>query len=416
MRWLFLLSVVLALAATETAGAQSLYGQRLRSKDGSMLLPVASLSLCSDSGDHTQAGRNSVPSWDICAPHGSAIYPAAAGKVILAACQLKAAHGYGCWVKLDHGGGITTAYAHMIEGSIRVRVGDMVTPDMIIGEVGWTGKTSFGPHTHFVIYYYGRHVDPGTIFDQSAMVYRKFATASGQPVAWNGATSGQTARQQGNTQYDSKGMRLLRAIGRIIAETGDEVLYALVSTVLFAILCVLWLSPRWVKIAAVCTAISLACSVSLILLFVPDSHGSQAAGDWQAAYRIVVASEGFSYTEDGARTMGGITQDAYSAWLASHGLPHADVRNLTEDQRQQIFYERYWMRDDIRNLSPLLKITAVDHVFNTGDIREGLAQCGNDVRCFNDWRVQDYRSMRTCHLYCAGWLNRVERIRSLTER
>jgi len=102
-----------------TAQAQQLYGQRLQSRDGQWLLPVASLLMCSDTKMHV--GRGSIPSWDICIPGGSPIYPTAAGTVIYAGCNNQG--GYGCWVKLDHGGGITSAYAHLDGPLNHVRIG-----------------------------------------------------------------------------------------------------------------------------------------------------------------------------------------------------------------------------------------------------------------------------------------------------
>ena len=51
-------------------------------------------------------------------------------------------------VNLDLGGGVYAMYAHLQPGSIRVKLGDKVTPEQVIGLVGNTGNSS-EPHLHF---------------------------------------------------------------------------------------------------------------------------------------------------------------------------------------------------------------------------------------------------------------------------
>ena len=79
---------------------------------------------------------------DIGVPWGKKIVAAGAGKVIYADTY----GGYGKTVIIDHGGGITTLYAH--NSSLRVKVGDVVTAGTTIALSGSTG-VSTGPHLHF---------------------------------------------------------------------------------------------------------------------------------------------------------------------------------------------------------------------------------------------------------------------------
>ncbi len=51
-------------------------------------------------------------------------------------------------VNLDLGGGVYAMYAHLKPGSIRVKLGDKVTPGQVVGLVGNTGNSS-EPHLHF---------------------------------------------------------------------------------------------------------------------------------------------------------------------------------------------------------------------------------------------------------------------------
>ncbi|MBQ2671835.1 MAG: peptidoglycan DD-metalloendopeptidase family protein [Clostridia bacterium] len=74
--------------------------------------------------------------------YGAKIVASASGKVIFAG----SGGGYGKYVVIDHGNGISTLYAHM--SSVAVSVGQQVSQGQTIGNVGSTGHST-GPHLHF---------------------------------------------------------------------------------------------------------------------------------------------------------------------------------------------------------------------------------------------------------------------------
>ena len=67
--------------------------------------------------------------------------------------------GYGNYVKINHGNGIETLYAHMLDNSLAVSAGDVVQKGQVVGQVGNTGY-SFGAHLHFEVRINGVKVDP----------------------------------------------------------------------------------------------------------------------------------------------------------------------------------------------------------------------------------------------------------------
>ena len=71
-------------------------------------------------------------------------------------------YGYGYYVKIDHGNGIQTTYAHL--DSIAVVVGQKVSNGQQIGKVGNSGNSQ-GPHLHFEVYKNGNRVNPKNYFD-----------------------------------------------------------------------------------------------------------------------------------------------------------------------------------------------------------------------------------------------------------
>ncbi|MCP3996008.1 MAG: peptidoglycan DD-metalloendopeptidase family protein [bacterium] len=90
---------------------------------------------------------------DMSAGYGQAIKAGGSGRVILASVY----GGYGNTIIIDHGGGMTTLYAH--QSSFAVSYGDQVDAGEVIGYVGSTGLST-GPHLHFEVRILGSPVNP----------------------------------------------------------------------------------------------------------------------------------------------------------------------------------------------------------------------------------------------------------------
>lgn len=90
---------------------------------------------------------------DIAVGSGTPIHAAASGRVVYSGWM----GGYGNLVAIDHGRGLSTAYAH--QSSIAVGNGQIVSQGQVIGYVGCTGHC-FGDHLHFEVRINGSPVDP----------------------------------------------------------------------------------------------------------------------------------------------------------------------------------------------------------------------------------------------------------------
>lgn len=109
--------------------------------------------LTSDVGWRTLNGSaDNHRGMDIPAPQGTRIYAAADGVV-----STNNHWSYGISVKLSHGSGLVSIYAHMSERV--VNDGDYVTQGQLIGYVGNTGR-SYGCHLHFEVDLNGAVVSP----------------------------------------------------------------------------------------------------------------------------------------------------------------------------------------------------------------------------------------------------------------
>ncbi len=90
---------------------------------------------------------------DFTANTGTAIRAAADGIVSAA----ERTPDYGNIVKIEHGAGLETRYAHA--SKLLVKVGERVVKGQIVAEVGSTGRST-GPHLHYEIRLNGNALDP----------------------------------------------------------------------------------------------------------------------------------------------------------------------------------------------------------------------------------------------------------------
>ena len=90
---------------------------------------------------------------DILAPKGTPVYAPADGRVI----SIRKTRGYGLTLKIDHGNGITTFYAHLYK--VNVKRGQRVHRGDVIAYVGSSGRST-GHHLHYEVRVRGIRVNP----------------------------------------------------------------------------------------------------------------------------------------------------------------------------------------------------------------------------------------------------------------
>lgn len=95
---------------------------------------------------------------DIGGPWQSPIYATKEGTIIMSQCGWNS--GYGCYIIIDHGGGVRSLYGH--NSQLLVAVGDLVDTGQTIALMGNTGHVRgvTGIHSHFEIQVNGGRVNP----------------------------------------------------------------------------------------------------------------------------------------------------------------------------------------------------------------------------------------------------------------
>ncbi|TCS95670.1 murein hydrolase activator EnvC family protein [Hazenella coriacea] len=67
--------------------------------------------------------------------------------------------GYGYYIVINHGNGLSTLYAHMYRSTVTVSLGQKVQKGQKIAAIGNNGRST-GPHLHFEVHRNGRPEDP----------------------------------------------------------------------------------------------------------------------------------------------------------------------------------------------------------------------------------------------------------------
>lgn len=101
---------------------------------------------------------------DLAGPVGTPVYATGDGVVIFAGWQ----RGYGNVIKLQHAMGTETRYSHL--SKIRVKAGQKVSRNSLIGDMGNTGRST-GPHLHYEVRVDGKAVNPMSFIKAAENVF-----------------------------------------------------------------------------------------------------------------------------------------------------------------------------------------------------------------------------------------------------
>jgi len=146
----------------------------------------------------------------------------------------------------------------------------------------------------------------------------------------------------------------------------------------------------------------------------PGRYGNLQS--WDAFHRF--------YSNFVAGHEGGYTENDGNDAPANYGInqranPDVDVLALTQDQAEQMLYERYWLASGADQLPTALAAVHGDTAINLGvrAANELLAQSGGDPSTYLDLRDERYRAIAAANpdktSYLSVWLRRNEDLRGL---
>lgn len=162
---------------------------------------------------------------------------------------------------------------------------------------------------------------------------------------------------------------------------------------------------------------------------------------YDQALKFVLQWEG-GFVDDpadhGGRTMKGVTQSVYDAYLAGKGQAHKDVKNIPEAEVAEIYRNGYWLKAHCDKLASELAFCHFDTAVNMGTNRaikilqratgcsddgvfgeQTLAACAaiDEKKAFTEYcKVREtlYRSFAqrpNQQKFLKGWMNRLTSLR-----
>jgi murein DD-endopeptidase MepM/ murein hydrolase activator NlpD len=140
----------------ETGSAPVLAGPAANGETLGMIWPVEGPIASGFGPRDIGAGYEFHPGIDIAVPEGTPIHAALSGTVAFTEPEASSG-GYGNYTCIDHGGGLSTCYAH--QSRFGVSAGQSVGQGDVIGYTGCTGYC-LGPHLHFEVRIFGEVTDP----------------------------------------------------------------------------------------------------------------------------------------------------------------------------------------------------------------------------------------------------------------
>lgn len=119
--------------------------------------------------------------------------------------------------------------------------------------------------------------------------------------------------------------------------------------------------------------------------------------------------------DPGGKTMYGVTEAVYHAWLKAQGKKAKPVRNITKDEALAIYRQNYWRPTAVRyNLRPGVDLATYDAAVNSGvsrGVKWLLASVGGSdattVKRICAKRLSFVRALKTWATFGKGWTNRV---------
>ena len=116
-----------------------------------LIWPIKKINLSSPYGPRSGRHHHGI---DLRAPKGTPTFAVLKGTIKISQFNKG---GYGWYVEIDHGHGLTSRYAHHLNN--KVKVGQVVQKGDQVGEVGSTGRSS-GPHLHFELRVHNQSINP----------------------------------------------------------------------------------------------------------------------------------------------------------------------------------------------------------------------------------------------------------------
>ena len=145
---------------------------------------------------------------------------------------------------------------------------------------------------------------------------------------------------------------------------------------------------------------------------------------FQKALNFVLKWEG-GYTNNpydkGGATNKGITQYTYNSWLKSQKLQIRDIKNISDYEVKEIYFQNYWKKAGCDKMSPKFALLAFDTAVNMGLARVNqfmkAAQWKYPEKFIaaREAKYKEFAKYDNQKIFLKGWLNRLNALKKLID-
>lgn len=143
----------------------------------------------------------------------------------------------------------------------------------------------------------------------------------------------------------------------------------------------------------------------------------------QALHFVLNMEGGFVDDPDdkGGATNKGITQSTYDAYRKAHNKTKQTVKNITDAEVSEIYYNNYWMNAGCDKMTPIFAVVAFDTAVNMGVGRVKEFMQFAEYKSTDKFLIArigkyvEFARVGNQQKFLLGWLNRVFKLIDFTK-
>ena len=141
---------------------------------------------------------------------------------------------------------------------------------------------------------------------------------------------------------------------------------------------------------------------------------------FKKALKFVLSMEGGYVNhplDKGGATNKGITQKTYNKWLNAHCMPYKDIKNITDNEVEAIYYQYYWLEANCHNMTDKFAVLCFDSAVNhgVGRVREFLKVAeykypDKFLEARKNFYLKIIENNPSQKVFLKGWMNRLKKL------
>ena len=126
--------------------------------------------------------------------------------------------------------------------------------------------------------------------------------------------------------------------------------------------------------------------------------------------------------DKGGATNKGITQNTYNKWLKKHNKPFKDVKNISNLEVEEIYYNNYWLAAGCNKMTSKLAVLMFDTAVNMGIsrakqfLKEAQWRYPDKFIQAREEKYKEFAQYGNQNIFLKGWLNRLNDLKNFIKQ